>query len=325
MRTSSSPARKALHANCGSQGLVAASSSSVICSTWSKSMRPASGSRSIASTTLSRSPRDRGLDRRFLAGDDAAQPLREHRRRRRRVAARERRRRRCVTIASTTGPIGQVGTLAGVRQVEREVTRLVAQERVDHRRDHLARRQVGNVRRGLQLRELALVVVLPGFAVGDRREPDAPPLAPLRLLGEEAGEELDEVAVARAGQHAEAFEQRELHPVGGEHVALAEAAAEAVLLVAEARRQVHRLVAACARCRRGARAGGRTRRRRAILHVGDDRQVVHAGDREVEVAEVGVEELRQRELRHRDLVAQADGLDARSRASPRGTAWSSGW
>src|SRR5438477_11938459 len=44
------------HANCGSQREVAASISSVICSRWSKSVRPASGSNSIASTTLLRSP-----------------------------------------------------------------------------------------------------------------------------------------------------------------------------------------------------------------------------------------------------------------------------
>ena len=55
----------------------------------------------------------------------------------------------------------------------------------------------------------------PHLAVRDRRELDAPALAPARLLGEEAGEELDEVAVARAGQHAEALEQRELHLVAG--------------------------------------------------------------------------------------------------------------
>ena len=57
------------------------------------------------------------------------------------------------------------------------------------------------------------MVVLVALAVLDRREPDAPPLAPPRLLGEEAGEELDEVAIAGAGQHAEAFEQLELHAV----------------------------------------------------------------------------------------------------------------
>ena len=56
----------------------------------------------------------------------------------------------------------------------------------------------------------------------------------------------------------------------------------------------------------------------------DDRQVVHADDLEVEAAEVDVEDLRERELRAGDLVAQPDRLDRSSRASPPGTAWSSG-
>ena len=62
----------------------------------------------------------------------------------------------------------------------------------------------------------------------------------------------------------------------------------------------------------------RPRRRREL---GDDRQVVHAHDVEVEVEEAHVEELRQRELRARDLVAQPDRLDrrlARHRAAQRG-------
>ena len=93
-----------------------------------------------------------------------------------------------------------------------------------------------------QLGELGLVAVDPDLAIGDRREVDAPPLAPLRLLGEEAGEELDEVTVARAGQHAEALEQRELHAVARDEVALGELGRDVAELAADLVGEVDRLV-----------------------------------------------------------------------------------
>ena len=60
------------------------------------------------------------------------------------------------------------------------------------------------------------MLALAALALLDRREVHAPALAPVRLLGEEAGEELGEVAVAGGGQHAEAAEQLELQPVAGD-------------------------------------------------------------------------------------------------------------
>src|SRR5207248_6859709 len=92
------------------------------------------------------------------------------------------------------------------------------------------------------LLELALVVPGVVLAVRDRRQSHTPTFAPTRLLGEEAGEELDEMAIARARKHAEALEQRELDPMLRDQVGLLELGGECHDLGIETGRQVDRLV-----------------------------------------------------------------------------------
>ena len=81
------------------------------------------------------------------------------------------------------------------------------------------------------------------LSVGDGGERDTPAIAPAGVLGEKAGEELDEVAVACAGKDAEAFEQREFHLVMIEDVALAHSPREGEGLIAQTGRKIHRFVA----------------------------------------------------------------------------------
>ena len=136
----------------------------------------------------------------------------------------------------------EVRALARVREVEREITRLVAQERVDDRRDHLARWHLRHLGDLAQLGELGLVVVDPDLPVGDRGEADVPPLPPLGLFSEESRKELDEVAVARARQHAETLEQRELYAVAGHEIALGELGGEIAQLAPDHGREVNGFV-----------------------------------------------------------------------------------
>ena len=182
---------------------------------WSKSMRPASGSSSIASTTavaVARRSRPRpsspATRRPGAATRRAAAARCAWSRPREAVAVRDAHRLDHRTSAARSGH------WPGVREVEREGARLVAQE-ASRSSARPSRPTAWSAPRSSSrsFANSAWKWSTHCLAFGDRREPDAPALAPLRLLGEEAGEELDEVAVARAGQHAEALEQRELHPV----------------------------------------------------------------------------------------------------------------
>src|SRR5205085_9566783 len=83
------------------------------------------------------------------------------------------------------------------------------------------------------LGELLLVCVGIDLPIGNRRELDAPALAPARLVGEKPREELDEVTVARAREHAEPLEERQLDLVVLENVAFADAARKAHGLFAQ--------------------------------------------------------------------------------------------
>ena len=274
---------RAADANCGSQRLVASSSSSVIAASRSKSMRPASGSSSMASTTLSRLP--------VTAASTVSSCDAETRWRVSAIAggsatwSRPRTPSPSAThMPSTTTSGGRSATWPAVRDVEREPPGPVELEAGDQRRHHLARRPLRHRRAVEHLLELADVVRLPQLALLDRREVHAPPVAPTRLLGEEAREELDDVPVAGARQHAEAREQLQLHlvlshEVGLVGIAVVEHLAESVETVG---------------------AGD--------VERGDERQVVHAGDRGGDLEEVGVEQLAERELHAGDLVAEPHRL-----------------
>ena len=168
-----------------------------------------------------------------------------------------------VHMLSTTTSAGQVGTLAGVRDVERQRARVTGDERVDRRGHQLARRQPGDLGLGEHRVQRLLVLTLVPLALLDRREVHAPAPAPVRLLGEEAGEELGEVTVAGGGERAEPAEQLELEPVAGDEIAARPVRSGARLAEPDALGQIHRQAArARAPGRRAARAAARSRRGR---------------------------------------------------------------
>ena len=231
--------------------------------TWSKSMRPASGSSSIASTTRVAVAGDRGLHGQLLRRDDRGAATRRAPAGSAAVVAAGEAvgRRRCTssrppTSAGRSGHWPAFGMFSGkLRGLSRRNESIIG---ATISPDGMFGTSV-DLR---ELGELGLVAVDPHLAVGDRREADAPALAPLRLLGEEAGEELHEVAVARAGQHAEAVEQLELHLVARDEIALGELRPRRRRARGGSRRGGRSARRRASRDRRAARAGGPTRLRR---------------------------------------------------------------
>ena len=136
------------------------------------------------------------------------------------------------------------------------------------------------------------------------------------------GKELGDVMVARAGQHAEAPEQLEPHPVVVDHVGLVPPLARRDLLVLHRGGRIHPhrlarralgIVEQVAQLRERVVAVG-------VVQLGDERQVVHAADDRVELPHVGVEQQAHHVLHADQLVAEPDGLHLRLRVTARHSA-----